>query len=447
MRYARFHFAVLVLVCLCSFDPTFAQTRRPNVILILADDLGYGDLACYGNQKNQTPNLDTLARKGIRFTDFHASSAVGTPTRAGILTGRAPARFGITAFFPDGSDEFLKAEVITLPELLKEVGYQTVHIGYWQLGGLRRGDLNHRAGGPPGPLQHGFDHYLSIVEAVEPRARLIAARQLQSMGGQHLLQDDRAVAPRNGSLLEIETAEAEHWIEAFHAQRKPFYLNLWLDAPLASSEAGVSYGEGLSRLDAAVGRIVQKLEHAGIADNTLLIFTSDNGPSPPGSAGPYRGGKGTLFEGGLRVPMIIAWSGVLRAGAISNEFASSIDLLPTICEAAGAAPPKALSLDGQSLLNHLRTGRRIPAREAAFWLLDEHPAYQKQFLESPPYATEAVRWGRWKLLARDAQPMALYYLENDPRESRNLLEQEPRIRDQLVRELRAWLSTSKLFSK
>jgi N-acetylgalactosamine-6-sulfatase len=438
---------LLVFVCLAYVDLTFAQARRPNVILILADDLGYGDLGCYGNPKNQTPNLDALARKGIRFTDFHASSAVGTPTRAGLLTGRAPARYGITASFPDGSDEYLKAEIITLPELLKEAGYQTVHIGHWQLGGLRRGDLNDRTGAPPGPLQHGFDHYLAIVEAVEPRARLVGARQLQSLGGRYLVQDDRPIAPRNESLLEIEIAEAERWIDAFHAQRKPFYLNLWLDAPLASNEAGLSYGEGLARMDAAVGRIVQKLDQSGITNNSLLIFLSDNGPIPPGSAGLYRGGKGTLFEGGLRVPMIAAWNGVLRASAISNEFASSIDLLPTICEAAGTSPPKALSLDGQSLLGHLKTGRRIAAREAAFWLLDEHPAHQKQFLESPPYATEAVRWGRWKLLARDAQPMALYYLENDPRESRNLIEHEPRIRDQLVRELRAWLSTSKLFSK
>jgi N-acetylgalactosamine-6-sulfatase len=439
------------------------KSKKPNIILILADDLGYGDLACYGSTRNHTPNLDALARAGVRFTDFHSASAVCSPTRASILTGRAPARFGILRAFRDTKEEFLRRETITLPELLTEAGYATAHVGKWHLGGLHKSDLADRKSAPPGPLQQGFNHYLAMNEEPEPRGRLVRTRGIYRQGGQYLIRDDKAIGPSAEHLTDIETAEAERLIEHFHQDQRPFFLNLWFDNPHEPYEPapdqylklyeGKATGDDLlyrsmvSHLDAGVGRIVAKLRQLGIAGNTLLIFTSDNGATGPGSSEPLRGGKGTLYEGGIRVPMIAAWPGRIRAGATTNEFALSTDLLPTICEVAGIELPHALALDGQSLLAHLRTGRRILARKAAFWAMDEYPNFQTQHLEQSPYATEAVRWGRWKLLARDGHPLALYYLETDLREQRNLLEQEGRIRDQMVRELRAWLSTAKMWSK
>ncbi|MGH9842143.1 MAG: sulfatase-like hydrolase/transferase [Blastocatellia bacterium] len=439
------------------------RTTKPNVILILADDLGYGDLACYGSQKNLTPHIDELARGGVRFTDFHSASAVCSPARASILTGRAPARLGILRAFRDTKDEYLRRETITLPELLKEAGYATAHVGKWHLGGLHKSDLADRKSAPPGPLQQGFDHYLAMNEEPEPRGRLVRTRGIYRQGGQYLFRDDKPISPSTEHLTEIETAEAERMIETFHQQQKPFFLNLWFDNPHEPYEPApdsylkphegkatdddLLYRSMVAHLDAGVGRIVAKLRQLGIAGNTLVIFTSDNGATGPGSSAPLRAGKGTLFEGGIRVPMIAVWPEKIRAGATSNEFAISADLLPTICEAAGITPPRALWLDGESLLAHLKTGRRVLAREAAFWAMDEYPNFQSRHREQPPYATEAVRWGRWKLLARDGHPLALYYLETDLREQRNLLDLEWRIRDQMVRELRAWLSTTRMWSK
>jgi len=451
-----------------SSQNRFVQTR-PNIVLIVADDLGYGDLACYGGSKILTPHIDQLAREGARFTDFHAASAVCSPTRASILTGRYPARFGFTRAFRDTKEEFLPRDTVTLPKLLKQAGYATAHVGKWHLGGLHRSDIADRASGspgppgPPGPMHHGFDHYLSMNEEPEPRGRLVRTRGIYREGGQHLFRDDKPAPPSNEHLTEIEIAEAENLIETFHKRRQPFFLNVWFDNPHEPYEPapdqylklheGKAAGDDLlyrsmvAHLDAGVGRIVAKLKRLGVAENTLIIFTSDNGATGPGSNAPLRGGKGTLFEGGIRAPMIAVWPGRIRPGTVSNEFAISTDLLPTLCEAAGAKAPKDFHADGQSLLSHLRTGRRIATRAVACWLMDEYPNFQRRHGEQPPHATEAVRWGRWKMLARDGQPLALYYLENDLGERRNVLEQEKRISDDLARELRAWLSAMKMWSK
>jgi len=443
-----------------SRDRISQNRERPNIVLILAGDLGYGDLACYGGAKILTPHIDQLARDGARFTDFHSASAVCSPAQAGVLTGLYPARFGFTREFRDTKEEFLPPGTVTLPMLLKQAGYATAHVGKWNLGGLRKSDISARAFGPPGPLEHGFDHYLSMNEEPEPRARLVRERGVYSQGGQHMFRDDKPAEPSNEHLTEIEIAEAENLIETFHKRRQPFFLNVWFDTPHEPYEPAVDqylklyegkaagddllYRSMVTHLDAGVGRIVAKLKQLGAADNTLIVFTSDNGATGPGSNAPLRGGKGTLFEGGIRAPMIAVWPGRIRPGTISNEFAISADLAPTLCEAAGASLPKDFHPDGQSLLGHLRTGRRIAAREAAFWWMDEHSNFQKRHGEQQPFATEAVRWGRWKMLARNGQPLALYYLENDLGERRNVLEQEQRIGDELTLKLRAWLSAMKL---
>jgi arylsulfatase A-like enzyme len=440
-----------------------SRPSRPNIVLILADDLGYGDLACYGSEKNLTPNIDRLAREGVRFTDFHSASAVCSPTRASILTGRYPARFGITRAFRDTKDEFLKPGAVTLPGLLIAAGYGTAHVGKWHLGGLHRSDIGDRASGAPGPLQHGFDHYLAMNEEPEPRGRLVRTRGIYRQGGQHLFRDDRVVPPSSEHLTEIEIAEAENLIESFHKQQKPFFLNVWFDSPHEPYEPAIDrylqpyegkaagddllYRSMVTHLDAGVGRIVAKLKALGIDDDTLIVFTSDNGATGPGSNGPLRAGKGTLFEGGIRVPMIAVWPGRIRAGAVSGEFALSADLLPTLCEAAGVKLPSQFRPDGRSLLAHLRSGRKLADRDPAFWWMDEYPNFQNRNRERPPHATEAVRWGRWKLIARDGQPLAMFYLENDLSERRNVLDENKRIADQLTRELRAWLSETKMWSK
>src|SRR5262249_32255537 len=196
------------------------RQTRPNIILIRADDLGYGDLACYGGAKILIPNIDQLARDGVRFTDFHSASAVSSPARAGILTGHYPARFGITRAFRDTKEEFLPTGAITLPKLLKQAGYATAHVGKWHLGGLHKSDIADRASSPPGPLEQGFDHYLSINEEPEPRARLVRERGVYRQGGQYLFRDDKPAPPSNEHLTEIEIAEAENLIETFYKRQQ-----------------------------------------------------------------------------------------------------------------------------------------------------------------------------------------------------------------------------------
>src|SRR5262245_9085288 len=439
-------------------DQTSRNRMRLNIVLIMADDLGYGDLGCYGGGKILTPHIDQLARAGVRFTDFHSASAVGSPARAGLLTSVYPARFGLTRSFNDEKEEFLAQDTITIPMLFKQAGYATAHVGEWGLGGIRKSDLADRPSNPPGPMQRGFDHYLSMDE--ESRARLIRERSLYRDGGQYLLRDDKPAAPSNDHLTEIEITEAESLIETFYKQQQPFFLNVWFTSPHEPYEPApdqyskmyegkatggdLLYRSMVTHLDAGVGRLVAKLKQLGVAGDTLIVFTSDNGATAPGSNAPLRGGKGTLFEGGIRTPMIAVWPGRIRPGTTSNEFAVGMDFLPTLCEAAGLNLAKDFQTDGRSLLNHLLTGKRVAALEPTFWLMDEHPDFQSRHGERQPYATEAVRWGRWKMLARNGQSLALYYLENDPGERRNLLGQEKRIADELTRELRAWLSAMKL---
>src|SRR5262249_32147996 len=182
---------------------------RPNIVLILASDLGYGDLACYGGSKILAPHIDQLARDGTRLTAFHSASAVSSPARAGPLTAGYPPPFGITRAFRDTKEEFLSPDAVTLPKLLKQAGYATAHVGKWHLGGLHRSDIADRASNPPGPLQHGFDHYLSMNEEIEPRDRLVQERGLYREGGKYLFRDDKPEPPSNEHLTEIEIAEAE----------------------------------------------------------------------------------------------------------------------------------------------------------------------------------------------------------------------------------------------
>lgn len=470
MRAAGVIIAVLIFFAFGSGTPavwrqtlsTKSSSEKPNIVLILAEDLGYGDLGCYGGQKIKTPNLDQLARNGVRFTDFHAASGVGTATRGSLLTGLSMSQPGVDWDSSASPKKTLPRESVTLAELLKRRGYTTAHIGKWGLGGLRRGDLRDRSQGAPGPLEHGFDHYLSMVEEPDPIERLSAIRRLYHEGGQYLLRDDRPAPARSEHLTDVEADEAELAIETFSKQGQPFFLNVWFNAPSAPYEpapeafvklyeAGVTgddllYRSMVSHLDVGVGRILQALKNRGLWENTWILFTSSNGASGPGSSGPFRGGKGTLLEGGIRVPLILVPPDRRRTGAVSSEFTTSADLVPTLCEASGLTQNDGISFDGQSLIDHLRTGRRLLRREPFFWRMREYPELQAQAGEKPPFANEAVRWGKWKLLARDGQPLGLYSLENDPREERNQMAQEWRVRDQMVRRLRAWLTTTRMWT-
>ncbi len=431
-----------------------AGSTVPNLLFILSDDLGYGDLACFGGTAVKTPNLDALAADGMRFTQFYAASAVCSPTRASALTGRYPIRFDIRKHFTD-HEEHLPAGTQTLPKLLRNAGYATAHVGKWHLGGLNQKHLDDRANSIPGPHEHGFDYYLTQLEDPAVRIDMIKQRRMYRDGGQVLVRNDENAPPVDLHWTDIVTDETIELIKRYHDGYRPFFINLWYTVPHTPYEPAPpphfdmykETAEGdqaffrsmVSHMDASIGRIRRAVETLGIERNTFIVFTSDNGPAWEGNPGPYKGGKTDLHEGGIRVPMMTVWPGQIDAGTVSHTLGHTNDILPTFCAAAGVTLPSNPSIDGVNLLPHLRGGP-APERGSVFWQMDLYPRFQRRAPKPEPYSTEVVRRGRWKLLARNGTPQELFDIEADPTEQINLLDEEPELVSSLSAELAAWLN-------
>ncbi|MDZ7636865.1 MAG: sulfatase-like hydrolase/transferase [Bryobacterales bacterium] len=336
--------AIAALPHLAGAQPGVA---RPNIVLLLADDMGYQDPGCFGGTAVRTPHLDALAASGTRMTNFYSASAVCTPSRASILTGRYPLRFDIRQHFPD-DESHLPVGATTIPKLLHRAGYRTGHVGKWHLGGLHLAHARKRAESIPGPNQHGFDDYQCQIEAQYPRAEMGRERTLFRRGGTCLLRNDQPVGPEDSyygqHFTELNGAESLRLMERYHAEGKPFFLNLWFLSPHTPYEPApephwsqhksdpVSHDQRYFRsmvscLDAQVGRVLAKLDELGIRENTLVLFSSDNGGAYEADIGPYKGGKTDLHEGGLRVPMIASWPGRIPAGTTLPAFGHHTDLL------------------------------------------------------------------------------------------------------------------------
>ena len=437
---------------------------RPNIVLLLADDLGWRDLSCCGSPAVTTPNLDRLAAEGIRFRRFHTASAVCTPTRASILTGRYPLAFGIRSHFND-VDRWLPESAVTVAELLRDAGYATAHVGKWHLGGLHVAEDGRRLTDQPGPRQHGFESYQSQIEQQPLRGRMGRDRTLYRQGGTVLIRDDRRVDPddpyHGKHLTDANGDFAVESIRTCAASGKPFFLNVWWLVPHAPYEpapephwsataaAGISddqhrFRSMVAHMDAKVGRILSTLADLGIASNSLVLFTSDNGAAFEGDIGELKGGKTDLHQGGLMVPMIARWPGRIPAGRTSDAFAHSTDLLPTLCEAAEVPLPKGLSADGHSLLAHM-SGGPAPGwdvRGPVFWQLDLYKSIQRHYPKPKPYATEIARQGPWKLLCLEGRPVELFNLDDDPNERISVLDRHPDLAASLGDALRAWLAAT-----
>ena len=435
-----------------------AAVTPPNIIILLADDLGYGDLSCYGSQSVETPHLDSLAAQGMRFSHFYAGSAVCSPSRASLLTGKYPLRYDIRRHFSDRI-EHLPTAAVTLPELLRQKGYRTAHIGKWHLGGLRPQDYEARQAGQvanPGPLQHGFDHSLTSIEGAPIRPELMKNRHLYREGGKFMVRNDRRAPEDPHHWTEIKINEAISLVDRYAADEQPFFLNLWFDVPHTPYEPapephlskyeqmGVTgdqlyFRSMVSHLDANIGRLIQHLKATGVYDNTLILFTSDNGPAFQGSPGPFRGGKTDLHEGGIRVPMFVVWPGHVPANTYSFSPVHMADLLPTLSEIAGVATDS-LKLDGQNRLSTW-TDPAFQTRDALFWQMDLYKSFQNQGPKPVPYATAAVVQGKWKLLADSLQPTELFNLAVDHRELYNVLDDQPEVAEELATQLRKFMES------
>jgi arylsulfatase A-like enzyme len=331
-----------LLAALCLACTLSAAETRPNVIVILADDLGYGDLSCYGHPKFKTPNLDRMAKEGVRFTQFNTPAPFCAPTRASLLTGRYPFRCGMTANpAPDGdpssNDVALPQSELLLPQLLQRAGYATGMVGKWHLGHRRRESL---------PTSRGFDEYLGILYSND-------MRPVQLVEGEKPIEYPLVQA----MLTRRYTTRATDFIERNAA--KPFFLYLahaMPHKPLATTEqyykksgAGL-YGDVMADLDASIGEVLAKVKALGLDERTLIIFTSDNGPWYGGSSGGLRGMKGTSWEGGYRVPFIARWPGRIPAGRESAALGVTMDIFSTTLAAAGIGAPADRVIDGRNLL-------------------------------------------------------------------------------------------------
>jgi arylsulfatase A-like enzyme len=384
-----FPFAAALLL---AFGPAVSEgatrkrpVRPPNLVLIFADDLGYADPGCYGAKGYATPHLDRLAREGMRFTDFYVAQAVCSASRAALLTGCYPNRLGILGALGPNARLGLNPEETTLAELLQGRGYATAIYGKWHLG--------HRPEFLPG--RHGFDDYFGLPYSNDMWPRHPAGAT--NYPPLPLLEQDRTLGfmPDQTQLTTWYTERAVRFIES-HRDR-PFFLYvphamphvpLFVSDKFRGRTARGLFGDVLAEIDWSVGRILDALRRHGLEENTLVVFTSDNGPwltygDHAGSAGPLREGKGTAFEGGVRVPFLARWPGRIPAGSVCREPAMTIDLLPTMADITGAPlPPR--PIDGRSI-RPLLTGQRgaTSPHEALlfYWGNGLH----------------ALRSGRWKL--------------------------------------------------
>jgi len=427
--------------------------KQTNIILIMIDDLGWMDLHCQGNNRLDTPNIDKLASQGMRFTDAYAAAPVCSPTRASIMTGQSPARLRITNHLPD-REQFqpdnaklrsaevlphLPLEHVTLAERLKEAGYATAFLGKWHLSG--HGKDGDHAEPKLRPEHQGFDVNVGGCGLGGPPSYFEPYRIPN-------------IKPRReGEYLPDRLADEA--IDFMRANRKkPFFVALWnytVHWPMQAPEnlvkkyesrvgPGVKdarYAAMIEAMDAAIGRVAATLDELKLADNTLVIFTSDNGGyGGVSDCRPLRASKGYLYEGGIRVPLIVRWPGTVRSGTICQTPVISTDFYPTILEVAGLTPNKSKTLDGESILPSLRQTGRLK-RKAIFFHYPNYAWHRSNRLGG------AIREDDYKLIKwYDDESVELYNLADDLSEKNDLSQKMPRKAADLKRKLEAWLTES-----
>lgn len=409
-----------------------AKDDRPNVIIFLADDLGYGDLGCYGHPVIKTPHLDRFAREGLRCTQAYAACPVCSPSRAAILTGRTPYRNGVFTWIPAGSFLHLRTSEIALPRLLKEAGYATCHVGKWHLNG------QFNSPNQPQPSDHGYDWWFATQNNAAPSHRQ----------PNNFVRNGQPVGELQGYSAPLIVQEAITWLKRHRDPKKPFFLSVWTHEPHLPIESApeflglypdlvrqdldrAQHHANVSQLDYAFGTLMLALDELGLRQNTLVIFTSDNGPEGDGiqgrtrgSTGGLRGRKRSLYEGGIRVPCLMRWPGRIAPGSICDTPIIGSDFFPTALAAAGVNPPQGRVLDSVNLLP-LFAGKPVERPVPMYWRYHAAPG---------PFKV-AMRDGDWKILADlQFQRFELYHLRNDPKETNNLAEKHPeKLRELLAR--------------
>ncbi len=453
----------LLLLALVGVAAADAPARRPNVIFILADDLGWGDIGCAGHPYMKTPNIDALAKRGTMFTQFYVANPVCSPSRTAFMTSHYPARHHVDGHFAEhqvnadrGMPDWLDPHVATVTSLFKAAGYATAHFGKWHLG--------HGPGAPP-PARYGID----VSRTVNSSGPVLKGQWTQP----HF---------RNLSTQQI----ADEAIAFMRAHRdEPFYINFWTllpHAPLKPTPEQLAVYEGVqfdadhpafkgpfvkylkaaqdpqsqmrvycasvTALDDGIGRLLKGLEELGLSDRTILVFSSDNGPEDyhtgfaenagTGNPGPHNGRKRSLYEGGIRTPLIVAWPKHVPAGKTNKQtVVAAVDFLPTVCRLAGVEAPASLKPDGEEM-SDVWLGADRSRRRPLFW------EWLFEVVGDPSYTPPrtAVRDGDFKLLINpDGSRPELYNIPDDPTEQHNLAASRAEVVRRLKQELDAWQAT------
>jgi arylsulfatase A len=459
------------------------KNDKPNIIIFLTDDLGYGDLACYGNPIIKTPYIDKFASEGVRMTDFHSGGTVCSPSRAALLTGRNPYRSGF--FYIAGKDTYLKEEEITIAELLREVGYETSFWGKWHLSTLEKEKRDQ-----PGPGDQGFDYWLgTTVNAFEgPR------------NPQKFMLNGKAIGEvEDGWYCDVIVDKASEWLEKKRNKKKPFFIymsthephtpiapperysELYNNAEVNELEKNIEYGQlarpekdisknkkeyygTVSQLDEAFGRLMKTLETLGLKENTLVVFTSDNGPETPvtfeeslgnwddpirdycfGTPGGFRGMKRFPYEGGHRVPGIARYPGTISAGTESKVLFNGTDFLPTIANLVGAKIPHNRPIDGTDAFNAF-LNKEVRRDASSIWF---YPNHEDTYFRMPqismrkddftligslPEKSDSINLQNW-IEQNDPLTFELYDIKMDPFQKQNCSNQYPEVVKKMKNEM------------
>lgn len=396
----------LAVVCLALSDIGAAQganetANAPNIVVILCDDLGYGDVQCYGHPYIETPNLNNLAEEGIRFTNFYSAAPVCSPARVGLLTGRSPNRAGVYDFIPGGRDIYMRSSEVTIPMLLKKAGYATCMSGKWHC----NGKFNSQS--QPQPDAAGFDHWFGTQNNASPSHE----------NPENFVRNGKKVGRLEGFSCQLVVDEAVAWLKghqeksadqpffmyvAFHEPHEPVASPQELVAqyrPMSKTENEAQYFANVANVDVAVGRLLAVLKELDVDKNTLVVFTSDNGPETLnrykraknsfGRATPLRGMKLWTTDAGFRVAGIMRWPGKIAPGQVVDHPVSALDFLPTFCDIAGAKPPADLELDGTNFLPALQN-KPLDRAKPLLWI----------FYNAINDRRVAMRDGDWKVLAK-----------------------------------------------
>ena len=423
-------FPIFLLLVPLAFLAAKEKTQ-PNFVIFLTDDLGWGDLACYGHPVIKTPNLDRFAKQGTKFTQCYSACAVCSPSRSAILTGRTPYRNGVWRWIPGGHRVHLRESEVTLAELLKEEGYATCHVGKWHL----NGKFNSKD--QPQPDDHGFDHWLATQNNAAPSHK----------NPKNFVLNGKELGELEGYSAPLVVEEGIRWLKKIRDPKKPFFLNVWTHEPHLPIESDPKFmdlykefdDEGIrqhhgnvTQIDHAFGNLMKALDEMGLAENTFVFFTSDNGPEGNGLKGRTRGSTGGLrerkrssHEGGIRVPGIARWPGKVPANVENRTPIIGSDLFSTILGVLDVPPPGDRTIDGTDFMP-LFSGKKIER---------EIPLYWRNHLARGQIRV-ALRDGDWKILGNEGlTDFQLFKIEEDWKEQNELSGKHPDKLDALKKKL------------